>query len=152
MLNSANPYMKILLEELKNTKNSMEVPVAALIIDNTSKEILALTTNQPLKLNDATAHAEILAIRKACKLINNYRLTNHSLFVTLEPCPMCAGAILNARIPKLYFGAYDTKYGGVENKAKIFNQKYPHKIEVYGGIHEEECQDIIQEFFKNKRG
>ncbi|XWO14136.1 tRNA-specific adenosine deaminase [Candidatus Hepatincola sp. Pdp] len=150
MLNS-NPYMKILLEELKNTQNSNEVPVAALIIDNTTKDILTLTTNQSLKLHDATAHAEILAIRQACAIINNYRLTNHSLFVTLEPCPMCAGAILNARIPKLYFGAFDTKYGAIENKAKIFQQNYPHKIEVYGGICEQECQEVMQEFFQSKR-
>lgn len=151
MLTFANYYMEKLLEELKNTKNLEEVPIAALIIDNTSKEILALTTNQNKKLHDATAHAEVLAIRKACQLINNYRLTNHSLFVTLEPCPMCAGAILNARIPKLYFGAFDTKYGAVENKAQIFHKKYPHNIEVYGGIYEKECQEVMQNFFRSKR-
>ena len=117
-----------------------EVPVGCVIINHQTQEILAVSRNQMITKCDPTAHAEILAIREACKKINNYRLQNTSIFVTLEPCNMCMEAIKQARIDNIYFGAYS-------NKKDLIN----HKLNVFSGFYEEECSNILKEFFKNKR-
>lgn len=96
-------------------------------------------------------HAEIIAINKACKKINNFRLENTSLFVTIEPCLMCTGAIISARIPKIYFGARDEKYGAVVSVINAFDIKSNHKVEFEEGINTEECKAIIKKFFKRIR-
>lgn len=125
-----------------------EIPVGALIIKD--GEIIAETFNQKEMLNDVTAHAEILAIREAEQKLNRWRLDDCEMFVTLEPCPMCAWAIINSRIKTVYFGAYDHNYGALGSKIdlrKLTNSK----LKVYGGIMEKECNEILQKFFDEKR-
>ena len=129
-----------------------EVPVGAIIIERASNKIIAKAFNQVETLNDPTAHAEILAIKEACRKKNSKFLENCDLYVTLEPCAMCAQAISLARISRLYFAAYDPKSGGVDHGAKVFKSTSCHfKPEIYGGIHEEEAAQLLQNFFKQKR-
>lgn len=129
---------------------SGEVPIGAVIVKNGN--IIASAYNLVERSNDPTAHAEILVIRAAAKILNSPRLTDCDLYVTLEPCAMCAQAIVFARIRRLYFGAFDEKGGGVENGARIFSQpNCNHKPEIYGGISESECGELLKEFFRKKR-
>ncbi len=137
--------MKLALDEAKKSEN--DVPVGAVIIKN--DEIIALEHNKKEKLNQLTAHAEILAINSANLKLNNWRLEGAKMFVTLEPCPMCAWAILNSRISELYFGSYDNLYGGFSTVKldKYFNSK----LLIKGGIMEEECDNLIKNYFKGIR-
>ena len=124
-----------------------EIPVGAIIVKN--GEIIAETFNQKEFLNDVTAHAEILAIREAEKKLGTWRLDNCEMYVTLEPCPMCAWAIINSRINTVYFGSYDHNYGAlgsVIDLRKLANSK----LKVYSGILEEECNEILKNFFEKK--
>ncbi len=147
-----NTYMQHAIMQAKKALSKGEVPIGAIIVDSTTDTIIAKAHNLTITNNDPTAHAEILAIRKAGEILSNYRLNNCDLYVSLEPCPMCASAISNARIRRLYFGAYDPKSGGIEQGAKIFGQKTcHHKPEIYGGIAEFDSQAILKEFFKSKR-
>lgn len=140
------------LEMAKIGESKGEVPIGAVIVDNDSGKIIARAHNLTEKNNDPTAHAEILAIKIACEKLGAPRIPNCDIYVTLEPCPMCATAISFARIRRLYFGAYDPKSGGVEQGPVIFNQKTcHHKPEIYGGICELECSELITNFFKSKR-
>ena len=144
-------YMNLAIEEAKKAQVRGEVPIGAVIIDQYGK-ILSREGNRTIELNDPTAHAEILAIRKACHILQNQRLINCSMYVTLEPCPMCAAAISNARISKLYFGAEDHKSGGVYNGAKLYLNKQCHHIpEVFDGIGLTESEHILKSFFKARR-
>jgi tRNA(Arg) A34 adenosine deaminase TadA len=128
-----------------------EVPVGAVIVGGDGK-ILARAGNRTRELNDPTAHAEMLAIRAACSAIKSERLTGADLYVTLEPCPMCAAAISFARIRRLYFGAGDPKGGGVEHGPRIFSQPSCHHApEVYGGIAEARSARLLQAFFARRR-
>lgn len=114
--------------------------------------ILAVAHNRPRALRDPTAHAEILAIRAACAALGDERLTGCDLYVTLEPCPMCAGAISLARIRRLYFSAQDPKGGGVEHGPRVFNQPTCHHVpEVYGGFREAEGSALLRDFFRRMR-
>ncbi len=114
--------------------------------------ILAVAGNRPRALHDPTAHAEILAIRAACGVLQDERLTGCDLYVTLEPCPMCAGAISFARIRRLYYAAGDPKGGGVEHGARVFNQPTcHHSPEVYEGFREAEAAALLQDFFRDRR-
>ncbi len=145
-------YVKIALEKAGEAFKEGEVPVAAIIIDYKKDKIIAVTINQVELLKDVTAHAEMLALREACQLVGNKFLGNCDMYVTLEPCPMCAQAISFARIRRLYFGAYDIKSGGVEHGAQIYNSSScHHRPEVYGGIAEEESAKLLKDFFKTKR-
>ena len=127
-----------------------EVPIGAIIVKD--GQIIASAYNLVETNRDPTAHAEILAIRFACEIINSPRLVGCDLYVTLEPCAMCAQAISLARIRRLYFGAFDEKGGGVEHGARIFSHgACNHKPEVYGGINESECGELLREFFREKR-
>ena len=127
-----------------------EVPIGAVIVKDGI--IIASAYNLTETQNDPTAHAELLAIRSACEKLKTPRLIDCDLYVTLEPCAMCAQAISFARIRRLYFGAYDEKGGAVENGARIYHQSTcHHRPEVYGGISESECGEVLREFFKNKR-
>ncbi len=129
-----------------------EVPIGAVIVHNKTREIIARASNTMLANHDPTAHAEIQVIRQACALQQSMRLADCDLYVTLEPCPMCAQAISFARIERLYFGAYDPKSGGVDNGARIFNATSCHYVpEVYGGIMERECAELLVGFFKGLR-
>lgn len=139
-------YMQQAIDLAKTTKG--EIPVGAVIVRN--GEIIATANNQKETINDVTAHAEILVIRKAETVIGNWRLEDCEMYVTLEPCPMCAWAIINSRIKTVYFGSYDTNYGALGSKMdlrKIANSK----LKVFGGIMEEECDKMLQDCFKELR-
>ena len=128
-----------------------EVPVGAVIVDAHGK-VIAKAGNQTLALKDPTAHAEMLAIRKAAQILDSERLIDCDLYVTLEPCAMCAAAVSLARIRRVYFAAGDEKMGAVENGPRFFKQPTCHHApEVYGGIGESEAQELMQRFFKNLR-
>lgn len=127
-----------------------EVPVGAAVVRD--RVILAVAHNRPRELHDPTAHAEILAIRAACAALGTERLVGCDLYVTLEPCPMCAGAISFARIRRLYYGAADPKGGGVEHGPRVFDQPTCHHVpEVYGGFREREAADLLRAFFAQRR-
>lgn len=129
-----------------------EVPVGAVVVDGLTGEVLARAGNEVEARNDPTAHAEILAIRIAAAARAEPRLVDCDLYVTLEPCPMCAAAIAFARIRRLCFGAYDPKGGGVEHGARIFSQSTcHHHPEVVGGVRERECATLLTAFFASRR-
>jgi tRNA(adenine34) deaminase len=143
-------FMPLALQQAKLAADRGEVPVGAVI--EKGGEIIATAGNQTRELNDPTAHAEILAIRAACATLGVERLTGANLYVTLEPCPMCAAAISNARIARVYYGASDPKSGGIAQGPRIFDHpQCHHKPEVYDGIAEQECAEILVEFFKGRR-
>ena len=138
------------LDQAKKAFNLGETPVGAVVFNTKTKEILCSAHNLTEKDNDATAHAEILAIRQAGNLLKNTNLSGYSIFSTLEPCAMCACAISWAKLDNVYFGAYDTKSGGVEHGAQMYKHTH-HKPNVFGGFHEEECLALVSSFFKNLR-
>ncbi len=128
-----------------------EVPVGAVIVDGAG-QVIASAGNRTRELNDPTAHAEVLAIRAACSALGVERLTGCDLYVTLEPCPMCAAAISNARIGRLYYGASDPKSGGVEQGPRVFSHAQCHHApEVYDGIDAGASGDLLKAFFKGRR-
>jgi len=143
-------YMSAALEEAHFAQRRGEVPVGAVV--SSEGKILSRGHNQSISLHDATAHAEIIAIRNACSILQNYRLSGCDLYVTLEPCVMCVGAALQARLHGLYFGAYDPKTGACGSAVGIPFDKLNHQMEVSGGILEKECGQILKDFFKEKRG
>ena len=144
-------YMDIALSEARLAAERGETPVGAVIV-NASGKILAQDGNRTREKSDPTAHAEVLVIREACAQLGSERLPNLDLYVTLEPCPMCAMAISSARIARLYYGAPDPKSGGVEQGPRIFSHKQcHHKPEVYGGISEIESANLLREFFETRR-
>ncbi len=150
MLFSDEHWMKIAIDQAQNAADRSEVPVgAALVSDN---KLLAAAGNSPISSNDATAHAEIVVIRAACKTLANYRLPGTTLYVTLEPCVMCFGAITHARIERLVFGAYDPKTGAIESCFQ-FGLRNPlnHQVQFTGGILQEECSLLLRNFFAEKR-
>ena len=143
--------MQMALDEAHAAAQAGEVPVGAVLV-GPDGNILAQTRNQMRALNDPTAHAEILAIRTACEKLGNERLMGCSLYVTLEPCPMCAGAIAEARITKLFYGAADIKGGAVDNGVALFDQKScHHKPQVIGGFRESDCAALLKTFFALRR-
>ncbi len=144
--------MQEALELAQEAAISGEVPIGALIFDPSSKTVLASARNSPISLNDPCAHAEILALRAAGAKIGNYRLTDLWLYVTLEPCAMCAGAISHARIGRLIYGAADPKGGAVEHGPKFFAQPTCHwKPDVTAGVRAEDSADLLKGFFKARR-
>jgi tRNA(adenine34) deaminase len=127
-----------------------EVPVGAVIIQHDT--VIGEGWNQPISTNDPTAHAEIIAMRAAAQQLGNYRLTGTTLYVTLEPCLMCAGAMIHARIGRLMFGAYDRKRGAVNSTTHAFeSQGLNHQLEVCGGVLEQDCAQPLQRFFAARR-
>ncbi len=145
-------YMAMALTEAENAAARGEVPVGAAVVDGMTGEVLARAGNRVEALNDPTAHAEILALRKAAAAIGAPRLPDCDLYVTLEPCAMCATAISFARIRRLYFGAYDPKGGGVEHGARFFGQPTCHHApDVYGGFEESRAAALLQRFFQDRR-
>ena len=146
-----NQFMEIALKEARFARDRDEVPVGAVIVDK-NNNILASNGNRIIELSDPTAHAEILCIREASKKIKNERLTDCTIFSSLEPCIMCATAISYSRIKKLFFGAYDYKTGAVESGIKYFEtSSCNHKPEFYGGFKEKESELILKSYFKMKR-
>jgi|TARA_B110000305_G_scaffold162063_1_gene179336 tRNA(Arg) A34 adenosine deaminase TadA len=144
-------FMSKALVQARAAANRGEVPVGAVIVDGAGK-VIALAGNRTRELSDPTAHAEVLAIRAACSALGAERLTGCDLYVTLEPCPMCAAAISNARIGRLYYGASDPKSGGVEQGPRVFSHAQCHHApEVYDGIDAVASQKLLRDFFKERR-
>jgi cytidine deaminase len=144
-------FMAAALDEARAAAERGEVPVGAVIVRG--GEIVARAGNKTRELNDPTAHAEMLAIREACRLAGSERLGGHDLYVTLEPCPMCAAAISAARIDRLYYGAADPKSGGVSVGARVFSHPQCHHApEVYDGIGGAEAEALLKDFFQSRRG
>jgi len=144
--------MRIALEAAQAAALAGETPVGAVVVDPASGEVIAVGANQPIGSHDPTAHAEIVAMREAARKLGNYRLTDLALFVTLEPCAMCAGAISHARIGRLVFGAEDPKGGAVVNGARFFEQPTCHwRPTVEGGVLAEEAGDLLRSFFRARR-
>lgn len=145
-----NPYMEQAIIEAKKAFIKGEVPVGAVIVCD--DKIISRAFNLRETNNQAIAHAETLAIQDACIQMGTWRLDNCDLYVTLEPCPMCAGAIINARIRSVYFGAYDSKGGACGSVVDLFKKgSFNHSPVVYSGIMEEECENLLREFFNKLR-
>ena len=144
--------MRIALAEAQAAALAGEVPVGAVVFDPVSGAVIAKAANGPISLNDPTAHAEILALRRAAAVVGNYRLTGLALAVTLEPCAMCAGAISHARIARLVFGAEDAKGGAVVNGGRFFEQPTCHwRPHIQGGVLAEESAAVLKSFFRSRR-
>ena len=144
--------MVLALSEARKAAERGEVPVGAVIVDGFEQTVLASAGNRIIELKDPTAHAEVLAIRAACERYDSERLNGCDLYVTLEPCAMCAGAISFARIRRVYYGAADLKGGAVDHGPCFFHQTTcHHSPEVYGGIREAECADLLRAFFSGLR-
>lgn len=143
-------YMEIALKEAQKAVILDEVPVGAIIVKD--NKIIARGHNLREKSNDPTSHAEINAIRKACKKLNSWRLEGATIYVTVEPCSMCAGTILHSRISRLVYGTTDPKGGAIESSLELFNAKnINHHPEIVGGVLKEKCSAIISNYFKSKR-
>ena len=144
--------MRIALEAAQAAAAAGETPVGAVVVDPATGEVVAVGANQPIGSHDPTAHAEIVALRAAAQKLGNYRLTDLTLFVTLEPCAMCAGAISHARIGRVVFGAEDPKGGAVVNGPRFFEQPTCHwRPTVEGGVLAEEAGDLLRSFFRARR-
>src|SRR4030042_4698007 len=142
--------MKMALEEATRAGKVGEVPVGAVLVKG--DRVLARGHNRCIKLNDPTAHAEILVLRKAGKALKNYRLDDTVMYVTTEPCPMCASAMIHGRISRLVFGTVEPKFGAVESRFKLLqNDSFNHKVEVEKGVLEKECAEILKNFFRERR-
>ena len=142
-------FMKLAILEAEKAAQKGEVPVGAVIVKN--GQVVAACHNLRETKQNALSHAEIEAINTACKKIGSWRLDDCEMYVTLEPCPMCTGAIINSRIKTVIFGAYDSKMGCMDSVINLCDYPFNHKVEVYGGIMEDECLAVLQNFFKNLR-
>ena len=138
--------MKCAIDEAK--RSGVDIPVGCVV--ECGGNIIARAHNLKEKTNDTSAHAEILALREAAKIKNNWRLSDCSLYVTLEPCPMCTWAILNSRVRKVYFGSYDLKYGAFGSKINLLELS-DFKTKVFGGIMEEKCNELLRDYFSRLR-
>lgn len=147
---NAEYYMKQALKEAEKAYKKLEVPVGAVIVKD--GEIIARAHNQKETKTDTTKHAEILAIQKASKKLKSWRLINCEMYITLEPCMMCMGAIINSRIKKIYIGTLDPKTGSCKSVINIENYKFNHVVEIETGILQKECEYILKDFFKMLRG
>lgn len=143
-------FMKEALKQAQKAYDKLEVPVGAVIVKD--GKIIARAYNQKEEKNDTTNHAEILAIKKASKKLGSWRLTDCDMYVTLEPCSMCAGALIQSRIRKVYIGAFDEKTGACGSVLNLLEDyKFNHKVEVEKGVLQEECENVLKEFFKELR-
>lgn len=143
-------WMQQALQLAKNAADHQEVPVGALVIfDN---QVIGQGSNSPISQQDPTAHAEIIALRSAAQSLGNYRLVNTTLYVTLEPCLMCAGAMIHARIKRLVYGACDSRTGVADTQLQVFTQAFlNHRVQVTGGILAEDCGHLLRDFFRRRR-
>jgi tRNA(adenine34) deaminase len=143
--------MKIALNEAEKARKKGEVPIGAVLVAD-SNQVLAAEHNRTITLNDPTAHAEILALRSAAAQIGNYRLLNTTLYVTVEPCPMCMGAIIHARVAQVIFGTRDPKWGAAGSLYNFADdQRFNHQPEIIEGVCKDECKTLMQNFFRSKR-
>jgi len=152
MSETSNDYMGMALDEARAAGARGEVPVGAVLVDGRSGDVLAKSGNRTEELCDPTAHAEVLVIREAASKRHSPRLEDCDLYVTLEPCPLCATAISFARLRRVHFGAYDPKSGGVDHGPKIFEHATcHHRPDVTGGHREQEAVELLRNFFETKR-
>lgn len=143
-------YMRGAIAQAERAAQELEVPVGCVIVKD--NKVIARAHNLRESLQDATAHAEIIAIKKACKKLGTFRLSDCDLYVTLEPCPMCAGAIINARIKAVYFGAYDKKAGCCGTLYSLnADKRFNHNYIAEGGIMQQECAELLSSFFADRR-
>ena len=146
----SDEYMQLAINLAKAAALADEVPVGAVVVKD--GKVIATSENMKERANDATRHAEMVALSRAAGEVGNWWLEDCDVYVTLEPCPMCAGAMINSRIRALYFGAYDLKTGAAGSKVNLFEEGlFNHNIVVSGGHREEECSALLSEFFKKKR-
>lgn len=143
-------FMSLALELAREAAANGEVPVGAIVV-GPDGQILGRGRNRRQESGDATAHAEIEAIREACKALGDWRLNGCTLYVTLEPCPMCAGAIINARVPVVVFGAREALSGSCGSVIDLFYERYGHRPQVWAGVLEADCAALLREFFQAKR-
>lgn len=144
-------WMRRAIEAARVAAALDEVPIGACLV-SADGEPLAVASNRTITSSDPTAHAEILAIREAAEKIGNYRLTGSTVYTTIEPCVMCAGALVNARVARLVFGAHDERFGAVETQFQLCNNSaLNHRIEIRSGVLADECRALMQEFFKARR-
>ncbi len=142
--------MRLALEQAKKAASAGEVPVGAVLVQD--NQVIGSGFNQPIMLNDPSAHAEMMAIRSAAKTLKNYRIPESTLYVTLEPCAMCCGMMLHARVKRVVFGAPDPKTGMAGSVTNLFALKeINHQTEVEGGVLADECGELLREFFKQRR-
>lgn len=144
-----NDFMMLALEQAKKAYDDGEVPVGAVIVRN--GEVISTGRNRREKEKNALCHAEIEAINGACNKLGGWRLWECEMYVTLEPCPMCAGAIINSRLIKVTYGAKDNKNGAVNSVTELFSLPFTHKPEYEGGVMEKECSEILSDFFLKLR-
>ncbi|MGR3741374.1 nucleoside deaminase [Companilactobacillus sp. DQM5] len=150
--NELELFMDLALQQAQLAKEIAEVPIGAIVVDNKTKKIIGKGFNKRETLQDSVWHAEIEAIQESCKKINIWRLENTTLFVTLEPCPMCAGAIINSRIPNVVYGAKDLKAGSVDTLNHLLTDaRYNHQSDIVSGVKEDECATILKDFFQEIR-
>lgn len=143
-------FMQQALLQARHAQSVAEVPVGAIMVKD--NEVIATGYNQPITHHDPTAHAEIMVMRNAAQKLQNYRLIDTTLYVTLEPCVMCIGAILHARVKRLVFGAFDPKAGAVQSIFQIADeQRLNHRLDYCGGVLEKACGDVLRAFFKSRR-
>ena len=145
------PYMREALTLAREAYDAGDVPVGC-VIAGPDGQVIGRGRNRRQEARDATAHAEIEAIRAACEVLGDWRLEGCTLFVTLEPCPMCTGAIINARIPTVVFGAREANFGSCGSVIDLFSEAYGHRPAVYPGVLREECAELLRDFFREKRG
>ena len=144
-------YMLRALELARLAADEGEVPVGAVVVKKTTGEIIGEGRNMRERAKNALAHAEIIAIDQACRRLGGWRLPECAIYITLEPCPMCCGAIINSRIDDVIFGAYDPKSGSAVSVQKMFGLPYNYRPEVTGGVMEEECAAVLSDFFRALR-
>ena len=143
-------YMALALALAREAADAGEVPVGCVIADGEGR-VIGRGRNRREESGDATAHAEVEAIRQACAALGNWRLEKCSIYVTLEPCPMCTGAIINSRIPTVVFGAREALSGSCGSVIDLFSENYGHKPAVFGGVLAEDCAALLRDFFRGKR-
>ena len=143
-------YMDMALEYAREAYEAGEVPVGCVIVNGDGK-VIGRGRNRREETHDASSHAEMEAIREACASIADWRLSDCTMFVTLEPCPMCAGGIINSRIPTVVFGAKDENTGSCGSVINLFEERYGHKPAVYGGVKSDECAELLRSFFDKCR-
>jgi tRNA(adenine34) deaminase len=143
-------FMSAALELARRAREAGEVPVGAVAVRD--GQIVGRGANSPISTNDPTAHADMIALREAARTVGNYRLVDVDLYVTLEPCVMCAGALVHARIRRLVFGARDLRFGGVRSKFRIADSDLlNHRVEIVEGVLAAECTELLREFFRDRR-
>ena len=143
--------MQIALSAARAAGDAGEVPIGACLVDDSGR-VIASASNRTITDNDPTAHAEVLVLRQAASTLGNYRLIDTTVYTTIEPCVMCAGALVNARVKRLVFGAHDERFGAVETRFRLCDtDALNHRIEIVSGVLADECRALMQEFFRARR-